>query len=205
MALLLWNVDLDPLTLSIGGQGDVGDVGGRAALIVAILDNDEPQAKRLLAGLKRDAREQMLQSHLHSGHSAAHMAVMFNRVWALKLLRQQGMDLSVPLRCHADVSQPSEPVMNLQPMRPSAFLCTLLSAHLHYQLCRTLNLLTRRAKVRRWRGVTEHQWIIVAVICSGLRHGLRTLTQSATVVGWIATWLGSLSSISPPATPRSMH
>ncbi len=102
----LWDADLDPLTLSIGGQGDIGDVAGRAALVTAILDNDEAQANRLLDGLAEEALLETLQSHLHSGQSAVHVAVMFNRVWALKLLQQRGMDLSAPLYCNVHVSSP---------------------------------------------------------------------------------------------------
>ena len=102
----LWDVDLDPLTLSIGGQGDIGDVAGRAALVTAILNNDEAQATRLVGGLTQDALHETLQSHLHSGQSAVHIAVMFNRVWALKLLQKHGMDMSAPLYCNVDVSTP---------------------------------------------------------------------------------------------------
>jgi hypothetical protein len=102
----VWNVDLDPLTLSIGGQGDIGDVAGRAALVTAILDNNEAQANHIIDGLTQEALFETLRSHLHSGQNAVHIAVMFNRVWALKLLQQRGMDLSTPLHCNAHVSSP---------------------------------------------------------------------------------------------------
>ena len=45
----------------------MGDVAGHAAFITAILDNDEIQAKRLLAGSTKESRLIMLQSQLHSG------------------------------------------------------------------------------------------------------------------------------------------
>lgn len=91
----------------------MGDVAGHAAFITAILDNDEIQAKRLLAGSTKESRLMMLQSQLHSGQSAVHISVMFNRVWALKLLRQQGVDLSVPLRCNTHVSRAHVSTYNL--------------------------------------------------------------------------------------------
>jgi hypothetical protein len=97
--------DLDPLTLSIGGQGEIGDMAGRVELVTAILNNNEAAARDALASSAQDTRRQMLQAQLHSGQSVVHVAVMFNRVWALKLLREQGVDLSAPLHCNIDVSQ----------------------------------------------------------------------------------------------------
>ena len=113
--------NLDALTLSLGGQGDIGDA---SRLVVAILDNDEagaaavwhrslispafaPAQRRSHSRLRgqvlgtagRKKKRQLLRSHVHSGQSAVHMAIMHGRVWALRLLQAAGAKLDEPMHC----------------------------------------------------------------------------------------------------------
>ena len=95
--------NLDALTLSLGGQGDIGDVS-ELDLIGAILDNDEDKAKALVAATGSwFSANPLLEARTHSGQSAGHIAIMHGRVWALPLLRKAGADLSESLHCnHTD-------------------------------------------------------------------------------------------------------
>jgi len=88
--------NLDALTLSLGGQGDIGDA---SRLVVAILDNDEAGAAAVLGKAGRKKKRQLLRSHVHSGQSAVHMAIMHGRVWALRLLQAAGAKLDEPMHC----------------------------------------------------------------------------------------------------------
>ena len=94
--------NLDPLTLAIGGQGDIGDVQGRPQLMTAILDDDQAELTRLLQ-LPPPKRAPLLAARTQSGYGAVHVAIMHNRVAALKLLHAAGVDLAAPLRCHPEV------------------------------------------------------------------------------------------------------
>ena len=89
--------NLDPLTLSFGGQGDIGVFSGRK-LIDAILDNDEEAALKMLKSRPKRVR-QLLKAKAETGHSAVHIAIMHNRLWALRALLDAGADLSEPLLC----------------------------------------------------------------------------------------------------------
>ena len=68
--------NLDALTLSLGGQGDIGEA---SRLVVAILDDDEAGAAAVLGKAGRKKKRQLLRSHVHSGQSAVHMAIMHGR------------------------------------------------------------------------------------------------------------------------------
>ena len=64
--------NLSPLTLSFGGQADLGAFSGRQ-LIDAILDNDEPAALKLLKSRPKRLR-QLLRARSKQGLSAVHVS-----------------------------------------------------------------------------------------------------------------------------------
>ena len=64
--------NLSPLTLSFGGQGDLGAFSGRQ-LIDAILDNDEAAALKLLKSRPKRLR-QLLRARSKQGLSAVHVS-----------------------------------------------------------------------------------------------------------------------------------
>ena len=89
--------NLSPLTLSFGGQGDLGVFPDRE-LIDAILDDDQAAATRLLQSPTASV-QRMLRARSKQGLSAVHVAVMHNRLWALPALSAAGADFSEEVLC----------------------------------------------------------------------------------------------------------
>ena len=89
--------NLSPLTLSFGGQGDLGVFPDRE-LIDAILDDDQAAATRLLQS-PTGSVQRMLRARSKQGLSAVHVAVMHNRLWALPALSAAGADFSEEVLC----------------------------------------------------------------------------------------------------------
>ena len=89
--------NLSPLTLSFGGQGDLGVFPDRE-LIDAILDDDQAAATRLLQSPATSV-QRMLRARSKQGLSAVHVAVMHNRLWALPALSAAGADFSEEVLC----------------------------------------------------------------------------------------------------------
>ena len=89
--------NLSPLTVSFGGQGDLGVFPDRE-LIDAILDDDQAAATRLLQSPAASV-QRMLRARSKQGLSAVHVAVMHNRLWALPALSAAGADFSEEVLC----------------------------------------------------------------------------------------------------------
>lgn len=122
--------NLSPLTVSFGGQGDVGDMGGEGQLITAVLDNDEAAVDRLLA-LPARQRRPLLDARVHSGHSAVHMAITHNRVWALRKLHAAGVDLLAPLHCRTADDESEEAWRRVS--SPEKLSCDMLGGSLWFE------------------------------------------------------------------------
>ena len=62
------------------------------------MDNNRAEVDRLLS-LPPKERQSWLQAKAASGQTAVHLAIMHNRVWALRKLHAVGVDLTAPLFC----------------------------------------------------------------------------------------------------------
>ena len=108
--------NLDAFTLSLGGQGDIGDA---EPIHDAVLDSlAEDEVARVAAQSEDNT------ARIHTGQAAWHLAIMHNRVPALRALRSAGVDITAPMNC--DTSEARTPAYRREWKGAQLATCLLL-------------------------------------------------------------------------------